>query len=59
MRVLCCQAGEAFHSLQTALLNIMMRGNATSEITYLKFLTGLSILYLDWLFEAIWEKRSK
>lgn len=46
IRILCCQAGEVFYSLQTALLNIMMRGNATSEISYLKFLTELSILYL-------------
>lgn len=55
MRILCCQGGEVFYSLQTALLNIMMRGNATSEISYLKFLTELSVLYLFWLFEAIWE----
>lgn len=56
IKVLCCQARRVFYSFQTALLNIMMRGNATSEVMYLKFLTELSVLYLECLFEAIWEK---
>lgn len=56
IKVVCCQARGVFYSFQTALLNIMMRGNATSEIMYLKFLTELSVLYLECLFEDIWEK---